>query len=139
MGGKDFEESSSFAHFNRYHILSSLFSDFPPDDKITLWKETSCKRRSKTKILAIDEFALIKNYSLLKKSLSVLGMVVLGFCIPRTPLRACSNCYSRRCYSAHHILKNWNCLLYSFFIGLFITRRRPAIQNKVGQFHRETR
>ena len=47
--------------------------------KFVFGKKLHVKEEVRKKILAMDEYALIKDVGLLKKSLGVLGMVMLGF------------------------------------------------------------
>ena len=65
-----------------YHTAPAvlfIFGFFLLTIKLLFGRKLHVKEEVKQKILAINEYALIKNYSLLIKSLSVLGMVILGF------------------------------------------------------------
>ena len=76
----------------------------------------------------MDEYALIKDYSLLKKSLSVLGMVVLGFVFhgilhyePATiAILGAAILLIISKEDPHHVLKELEWPTLFFFIGLFI-------------------
>ena len=65
-----------------YHLTPAVlfvFVFFLLTIQLLFGRKLRVKEEIRQKILAIDEYALIKNYSLLRKSLSVLGMVILGF------------------------------------------------------------
>ncbi len=65
-----------------YHVAPAIFfvfSFFILTVKVLFHKKLFIKEESRQKILSIDEYTLIKNPILLIKSLSVLGIVILGF------------------------------------------------------------
>ncbi|MBE7446564.1 MAG: ArsB/NhaD family transporter [Planctomycetia bacterium] len=65
-----------------YHLAPAvlfIFAGFILTMKFIFGKKMHVKEEVKKKILAMDEYALIKDIGLLKKSLGVLGMVMLGF------------------------------------------------------------
>ena len=86
------------------------------------------KDEVKQKILAINEYSLIKNYGLLIKSLSVLGLVVLGFIFhdkihhePATiALLGAAVLFIISKEDPHHVLRELEWPTLFFFIGLFI-------------------
>ncbi len=65
-----------------YHLTPAVlfvFGGFILTMKFVFGKKLHVKEEVRKKILAMDEYALIKDVGLLKKSLGVLGMVMLGF------------------------------------------------------------
>lgn len=114
-----------------YHIAPAalfVFAFFLLTIKLLFGKRLHVKEEVRQKILAIDEFTLIKNYSLLIKSLSVLGMVVLGFVFhgilhyePATiAILGAAILLIISKESPHNILKELEWPTLFFFIGLFI-------------------
>ncbi|MCF6153576.1 MAG: hypothetical protein E3K38_15085, partial [Candidatus Kuenenia stuttgartiensis] len=64
-----------------YHTAPAvlfIFTFFLLTIKFLFGKKLFVREEIRQKILTMDEYTLIKDYNLLKKSLSVLGMVVLG-------------------------------------------------------------
>ena len=65
-----------------YHLTPGVlfvFSFFLLTIKLLFGKKLQVKEEVRQKILAINEYEMIKSYSLLIKSLSVLGLVIPGF------------------------------------------------------------
>ncbi len=65
-----------------YHLTPAVifvFSFFLLTIKLLFGKKLQVKEEVRQKILAINEYEMIKSYSLLIKSLSVLGLVIPGF------------------------------------------------------------
>ncbi|MBI5308083.1 MAG: ArsB/NhaD family transporter [Planctomycetes bacterium] len=96
--------------------------------KILFGKKMRVKEEVKQKILAINEYSLIKNYRLLIKSLCVLGLVVLGFIFhdkihhePSTiALLGAAVLFIISREDPHHVLRDLEWPTLFFFIGLFI-------------------
>src|SRR3990170_2130999 len=114
-----------------YHTAPAvlfIFGFFLLTIKLIFGRKLHVKEEVKQKILAIDEFTLIKNYSLLKKSLSVLGMVVLGFIFhgilhyePATiAIMGAAILLIISKEDPHHVLRELEWPTIFFFIGLFI-------------------
>lgn len=114
-----------------YHLTPAvffIFLFFLLTIKLLFGRKLRVKEELKQKILNIDEYALIKNYSLLKKSLSVLGMVLLGFVFhgilnyePATIAifgAAILLIISKE--EPHQVLRELEWSTLFFFIGLFI-------------------
>ena len=114
-----------------YHTAPAvlfIFGFFLLTIKLLFGRKLRVKEEVRQKILAIDEFTLIKNYSLLKKSLSVLGMVVLGFVFhgilhyePATiAILGAAILLIISKEDPHHVLRELEWPTLFFFIGLFI-------------------
>ena len=114
-----------------YHVTPAIlfiFSFFLLTIKLIFGKKLRVREEIRLKILSINEYELIKNYSLLKKSLSILGMVILGFIFhdilhyePATIAiigAAILLIISRE--DPHHVLRELEWPTLFFFIGLFI-------------------
>ncbi len=114
-----------------YHTAPAvlfIFAFFLLTIRLIFGRKLHVKEDIRQKILAIDEYALIKNYGLLKKSLSILGMVVLGFIFhgilhyePATiAILGAAVLLIISKESPHHVLKELEWPTLFFFIGLFI-------------------
>ena len=114
-----------------YHMTPAVifvFLFFLLTIKLLFGKKLHVKEELRQKILAINEYELIKNYPLLIKSLSVLGMVILGFVFhgilhyePATIAiigAAILLIISKE--DPHHVLRELEWPTLFFFIGLFI-------------------
>lgn len=114
-----------------YHLTPAVifvFAFFLLTIRLLFGRKLRVKEEVKQKILAIDEYELIKNYGLLKKSLYVLGMVILGFVFhgilhyePATIAifgAAILLIISKE--DPHHVLRELEWPTLFFFIGLFI-------------------
>ena len=114
-----------------YHLTPAVllvFSFFLLTIKLLFGRKLRVKEEVRQKILAINEYELIKNSGLLKKSLCVLGMVVLGFVFhgilhyePATIAifgAAILLIISKE--DPHHVLRELEWPTLFFFIGLFI-------------------
>ncbi|OQY99997.1 MAG: hypothetical protein B6D35_07985 [Candidatus Brocadia sp. UTAMX2] len=105
-----------------------IFGFFILTIRILFGKKLQVNEAVRQKILAIDEFSLIKNYSLLKKSLVVLGLVMLGFVFhgafhyePATiALLGAAILFIISKEDPHHVLRELEWPTLFFFIGLFI-------------------
>lgn len=114
-----------------YHMTPAVlfvFGGFILTIKILFGKKLQVKEEVRQKILAIDEFTLVKNYSLLKKSLGVLGLVVVGFVFhgvfqyePATiAILGAAILLIISKEDPHHVLSELEWPTIFFFIGLFI-------------------
>lgn len=114
-----------------YHTAPAVlfvFSFFLLTIKLLFGKKLFVREEIRQKILAIDEYTLIKNYSLLKKSLGVLGMVVLGFVTHGTlhyepatiAILGAAILLIISKEDPHHVLRELEWPTLFFFIGLFI-------------------
>jgi Na+/H+ antiporter NhaD/arsenite permease-like protein len=114
-----------------YHMAPAILFIFPfflLTIKLLFGRKLYVKEAVRQKILVMDEYALIKNYSLLKKSLIVLGSVIVGFVFhgilhyePATIAvlgAAILLIISKE--DPHHILRELEWPTLFFFIGLFI-------------------
>ncbi|MFN3531548.1 MAG: SLC13 family permease [Candidatus Brocadia sp.] len=114
-----------------YHMAPAvvfIFGGFLLTIRFIFGKKLSVKEEVRQKILAIDEYTLIKNPGLLKKSLSVLGMVVLGFVTHGTlhyepatiAILGAAILLIISKEDPHHVLRELEWPTLFFFIGLFI-------------------
>lgn len=114
-----------------YHMTPAvffIFLFFLLTIKLLFGKKLFVSEEIRQKILAIDEYTLIKNPSLLKKSLSVLGMVVLGFVTHGTlhyepatiAILGAAILLIISKADPHHVLRELEWPTLFFFIGLFI-------------------
>ncbi|HHT9110923.1 MAG TPA: SLC13 family permease [Candidatus Brocadiaceae bacterium] len=114
-----------------YHITPAvffIFAFFLITIILLFGKKLHVKADIRQKILFMDESSLIKDYSLLKKSLSVLGVVILGFIFhgilhyePATiALLGAAILLVISKEDPHHVLKELEWPTIFFFIGLFI-------------------
>lgn len=114
-----------------YHITPAVFFVFfffLLTIKFLFGKKLHVNEEVKQKLLAVDEYSLIKDYSLLKKSLAVLGLVILGFIThgslhyePATIAifgAAVLLIVSKE--DPHHALRDLEWPTIFFFMGLFI-------------------
>lgn len=114
-----------------YHTTPAvifIFAFFLLTIKFIFGKKLHVKEEVRQKILSIDEYTLIKNPGLLKKSLSVLGMVVLGFVTHGTlhyepatiAILGAAILLIISKEDPHHVLRELEWPTLFFFIGLFI-------------------
>lgn len=114
-----------------YHLTPAvffIFLFFLLTIRLLFRKNLHIREDVRQKILSIDEYTLIKNYPLLLKSLSVLGLVILGFIFhgmlhyePATiALTGAAVLLIISKEDPHHILKELEWPTLFFFIGLFI-------------------
>ncbi|NUO09822.1 MAG: hypothetical protein HUU08_14285 [Candidatus Brocadia sp.] len=105
-----------------------VFSFFVLTIKLLFCRKLYIKEETRQKILSIDEYNLIKNSTLLIKSLSVLGMVILGFTLhgilhyePATiAILGAAILLIISKEDPHHVLRALEWPTLFFFIGLFI-------------------
>ncbi len=114
-----------------YHLTPAvlfIFAGFILTMKLVFGKKLHVKEEVRLKILAMDEYALIKDVGLLKKSLGVLGLVMLGFVFhgmfhyePATiALFGAAVLLIISKEDVHHVLRDLEWPTLFFFIGLFI-------------------
>jgi Na+/H+ antiporter NhaD/arsenite permease-like protein len=114
-----------------YHLTPAvlfIFAGFILTMKLIFGKKLHVKEEVRLKILAMDEYALIKDKDLLIKSLSVLGLVMLGFVFhgmfhyePATiALFGAAVLLIISKEDVHHVLRELEWPTLFFFIGLFI-------------------
>ena len=114
-----------------YHLTPAvlfIFAGFILTMKLIFGKKLHVKEEVRLKILAMDEYALIKDVGLLKKSLSVLGLVMLGFVFhgmfhyePATiALFGAAVLLIISKEDVHHVLRELEWPTLFFFMGLFI-------------------
>ncbi|MEK6729180.1 MAG: ArsB/NhaD family transporter, partial [Planctomycetota bacterium] len=114
-----------------YHLTPAvlfIFAGFILTTKLIFGKKLHVKEEVRLKILAMDEYALIKDKDLLIKSLSVLGLVMLGFVFhgmfhyePATiALFGAAVLLIISKEDVHHVLRELEWPTLFFFIGLFI-------------------
>ena len=114
-----------------YHLTPAvlfIFAGFILTMKLIFGKKLHVKEEVRLKILAMDEYALIKDKGLLIKSLSVLGLVMLGFVFhgmfhyePATiALFGAAVLLVISKEDVHHVLRDLEWPTLFFFIGLFI-------------------
>lgn len=114
-----------------YHLTPAvlfIFAGFILTMKLIFGKKLHVKEEVRLKILAMDEYALIKDVGLLKKSLSVLGLVMLGFVFhgmfhyePATiALFGAAVLLIISKEDVHHVLRELEWSTLFFFMGLFI-------------------
>jgi len=114
-----------------YHMTPAILFIFPfflLTIKLLFGRKLCVKEELRQKILLIDEYALIKNYNLLKKSLSVLGIVILGFVFhgilhyePATiAILGAAILLIISKEDPHHVFRELEWPTLFFFIGLFI-------------------
>lgn len=114
-----------------YHLTPAVlfvFAGFILTVKFIFGKKLHVKEEVRKKILAMDEYALIKDVGLLKKSLGVLGMVMLGFVFhglfhyePATiALVGAAILLIISKEDVHHVFRELEWSTLFFFIGLFI-------------------
>lgn len=114
-----------------YHMAPAVFfvfSFFLLTIKFVFGKKLHVKEETKQKIMAINEYELIKDYRLLKKSIIVLGMVILGFIFhgalhyePATiAITGAAVLLILSKEDPHHVLRELEWPTLFFFMGLFI-------------------
>ena len=114
-----------------YHLTPAvlfIFAGFILTMKLVFGKKLHVKEEVRLKILAMDEYALIKDKVLLVKSLGVLGLVMLGFVFhgmfhyePATiALFGAAVLLIISKEDVHHVLRDLEWPTLFFFIGLFI-------------------
>ncbi|MBF8276677.1 MAG: arsB [Candidatus Brocadiaceae bacterium] len=114
-----------------YHLTPAvlfIFAGFILTMKLIFGKKLHVKEEVRLKILAMDEYALIKDKGLLIKSLSVLGLVMIGFVFhgmfhyePATiALFGAAVLLIISKEDVHHVLRDLEWPTLFFFIGLFI-------------------
>lgn len=114
-----------------YHMAPAvvfIFAFFILTIKFLFGKRLHVKEELRQKILHINEYELIKDYSLLIKSLCVLGMVILGFVFhgkfhyePATiAISGAAILLILSKEDPHHVLRELEWPTIFFFIGLFI-------------------
>ncbi len=114
-----------------YHLTPAvlfIFAGFILTMKLIFGKKLHVKEEVRLKILAMDEYALIKDKGLLIQSLSVLGLVMLGFVFhgmfhyePATiALFGAAVLLVISKEDVHHVLRDLEWPTLFFFIGLFI-------------------
>ncbi|MEK7290112.1 MAG: ArsB/NhaD family transporter, partial [Planctomycetota bacterium] len=114
-----------------YHLTPAvlfIFAGFILTMKLIFGKKLHVKEEVRLKILAMDEYALIKDKDLLIKSLSVLGLVMLGFVFhgmfhyePATiALFGAAVLLIISKEDVHHVLRELEWPTLFFFMGLFI-------------------
>jgi Na+/H+ antiporter NhaD/arsenite permease-like protein len=114
-----------------YHMAPAvifIFAFFILTIKFLFGKRLHVKEELRQKILRINEYELIKDYSLLIKSLSVLGIVILGFVFhgkfhyePATiAISGAAILLILSKEDPHHVLRELEWPTIFFFIGLFI-------------------
>lgn len=114
-----------------YHLTPAvifIFAGFILTMKLIFGKKLHVKEEVRLKILAMDEYALIKDKGLLLKSLGVLGLVMLGFVFhgifhyePATiALFGAAVLLIISKEDVHHVLRDLEWPTLFFFIGLFI-------------------
>jgi len=114
-----------------YHLAPAICFIFPfflLTIKFLFGKNLHIKDEVRQKILAIDEYTLIKNHALLKKSLIVLGVVIVGFVLhgvfhyePATiALAGAAVLLIISKEDTHQVLRELEWPTLFFFIGLFI-------------------
>ena len=105
-----------------------VFSFFILTIKLLFGRKLHVKEEIRQKILFIDEYNLIKNPTLLIKSLGVLGIVILGFILHGTlhyepatiAILGAAILLVISKEDPHHVLKELEWPTLFFFIGLFI-------------------
>lgn len=114
-----------------YHMAPAVFFIFPffiLTIKLLFGKKLYVREEIQQKILAINEYSLIKDYNLLIKSLSILGIVILGFIFHGTfhyepatiALIGAALLLILSKEDPHHVLRELEWPTLFFFIGLFI-------------------
>ena len=114
-----------------YHLTPAvifIFAGFILTMKLIFGKKLRVKEEVRLKIMAMDEYALIQDKGLLIKSLSVLGLVMIGFVFhgmfhyePATiALLGASVLLIISKADVHHVLRDLEWPTLFFFIGLFI-------------------
>ena len=114
-----------------YHLTPAVlfvFAGFILTMKLIFGKKLHVKEEVRLKILAMDEYALIKDVGLLRKSLAILGLVMLGFVFhgmfhyePATiALFGAAVLLVISKEDVHHVLRDLEWPTLFFFIGLFI-------------------
>ncbi|MEP9411988.1 MAG: ArsB/NhaD family transporter [Candidatus Brocadia sp.] len=114
-----------------YHLTPAVlfvFAGFVLTVKFIFGKKLHVKEDVRKKILAMNEYALIKDFGLLKKSLGVLGMVMLGFVFhglfhyePATiALVGAAILLIISKEDVHNVFRELEWSTLFFFIGLFI-------------------
>lgn len=114
-----------------YHMAPAvvfIFFFFLLTIKFLFGKKLHVREEVKQKLLAVDEYTLIKDYSLLKKSLIVLGMVILGFVTHGTlhyepatiAIFGAAILLIVSKEDPHHVLRDLEWPTIFFFMGLFI-------------------
>lgn len=114
-----------------YHLTPAvlfIFGGFLLTMKFMFGKKMQVKEEVRKKILAMDEYALIRDVGLLKKSLAILGMVMIGFVFhgmfhyePATiALAGAAILLIISKEDVHHVFRELEWSTLFFFIGLFI-------------------
>lgn len=114
-----------------YHLTPAVlfvFAGFVLTVKFIFGEKLHVKEDVRKKILAMNEYALIKDFGLLKKSLGVLGMVMLGFVFhglfhyePATiALVGAAILLIISKEDVHNVFRELEWSTLFFFIGLFI-------------------
>lgn len=114
-----------------YHLTPAVlfvFAGFILTMKLIFGEKLHVKEAVRKKILAMDEYALIKDVGLLKKSLGILGLVMLGFIFhgmfnyePATiALVGAAVLLIISKEDVHHVLRELEWSTLFFFMGLFI-------------------
>lgn len=114
-----------------YHLTPAvffIFAGFLLTIRFLFAKKMHVREEVRLKILAMDEYALIKDIGLLKKSLGVLGMVILGFVFhgvfhyePATiALVGAAVLLIISKEDVHHVFRELEWSTLFFFMGLFI-------------------
>lgn len=114
-----------------YHMAPAILFIFPfflLTIKFLFGKKLQVSEEVRKKILAMNEYTMIRNYSLLKKSLSVLGIVIMGFVFhgifhyePATiAIAGAAILLIISGEEPHHVLRELEWPTIFFFIGLFI-------------------
>ncbi|MCF6150304.1 MAG: ArsB/NhaD family transporter [Candidatus Kuenenia sp.] len=114
-----------------YHLTPAvlfIFAGFLLTIRFLFAKKLKVKEEVRKKILAMDEYALIKDVGLLKKSLSILGLVILGFIFhgvfhyePATiALVGAAVLLIISKEDVHHVFRELEWSTLFFFMGLFI-------------------